>query len=61
MILNLGNGVQKRTKQVFICFDHSVIAVSGTDIKPSMYVKLLGVLIDDNLSLKSQVNKRVST
>ena len=36
--------------------DHSAIAVSGEDIKPSKYVQLLCVL-----SLKSQVNKPVST
>ena len=40
---------------------HCAIAVSGADIKPSTCVKLLGVLIDDDLSLKSQVNKTVST
>ena len=33
----------------------------GADIKPTTCVKLLGVLVDDDLSLKTPVSKTVST
>ena len=40
--------------------DRSAIAASGADIKPSACAKLLDMLIDDDLSLESQVNKTAS-
>ena len=44
-----------------LLIDCSTFAVSGADMKPPTCVRLLGVHIDDELSLKSQINKMVST
>jgi hypothetical protein len=42
-------------------FDVSPIAISGIDIVPSSCVKLLGIHLDSNISMKTQISQTVSS